>query len=60
MGNCYEACHDDFEATIGMVAGNRGRTPEEVTALLRSMRERFVHDPDYQRLRARFPAEFPV
>jgi hypothetical protein len=60
MGNCYEACHDDFEATVGMVAGNRRRTPDDVKATLRSMKERFSSDPDYQRLRARVPSEFPI
>jgi hypothetical protein len=60
MGNCYEACHDDFEATIGMVSGSRRRTAEDVIATLRDLKERYGEDPEYQELRRRFPAEFPV
>jgi hypothetical protein len=60
MGNCFDACHADFEETIEMVAGNRHRTPEDVKQALRQIREQFAADPEYQRLRARFPAEFPV
>jgi transposase len=60
MGNCYEACHEDFEHTIEMVAGNRHRTPGDVMENLRQMREQFATDPEYQRLRGRFPADFPV
>jgi hypothetical protein len=59
MGNCFEACHADFEGTIEMVAGNRHRTPEDVTETLRQMSERFSNDPEYRRLRARLPADFP-
>jgi hypothetical protein len=60
MGNCFEACHADFDQTIEMVAGNRHRTPEEVKETLRQMRDRFASDPEYQRLRGRFPADFPI
>jgi hypothetical protein len=60
MGNCYEACHDDFEATIGMVSGSRRRSPEDVIATLRDLKERYGSDPEYLELRQRFPAEFPV
>jgi hypothetical protein len=59
MGNCYEACHADFEGTIGMVADNRHRTPEDVKDTLRRMAEQFGSDSEYQRLRARIPADFP-
>ncbi|MGA7861269.1 MAG: hypothetical protein WCB19_05375 [Thermoplasmata archaeon] len=60
MGNCFEACHADFERTIEMVADSRHRTPEDVKETLRQMRERFAAaDPEYQRLRARLPADFP-
>jgi hypothetical protein len=60
MGNCYEACHADFDQTIEMVSGNRHRTPEDVREDLRKIRDQFGADPEYQRLRARFPADFPV
>lgn len=60
MGNCFEACHDDFDGTVGMVSGSRHRTAEDVIATLRRMRERYGHDPEYLALRRRFPAEFPV
>jgi hypothetical protein len=59
MGNCYEACHADFEQTIEMVSGNRKRTPEDVMETLRQMSHRFSGDPEYQHLRARLPADFP-
>jgi hypothetical protein len=59
MGNCFEACHADFEGTIGMVASSRHRTPEDVKETLHRMRESYAADPEYQRLRARLPPEFP-
>jgi hypothetical protein len=59
MGNCYAACHANFEETVGMVAGNRGLSADAVKATLRSMRERFDDDPQFQRLRGRLPEEFP-
>ncbi len=60
MGNCYEACHADFPETVEMVAGSRRRSHEDVVTTLRQMRERYAEDPEYRRLRARFPKEFPV
>jgi hypothetical protein len=60
MGNCFAACHADFAETIRMVSRSRGRAAEEVIAALRRMRRDAGRDPDYVRLRARFPAEFPV
>lgn len=60
MGNCYEACHADFEETIEMVSGSRHRTHADVIATLRSMRDRYASDPEYRALRGRFPSEFPV
>ncbi|MCI4353537.1 MAG: alkaline phosphatase D family protein [Thermoplasmata archaeon] len=60
MGNCFEACHEDFDGTIGMVASSRGRTPADVKETLLQMRAQYGSDPDYQRLRARVPADFPI
>jgi len=59
MGNCYEACGADFEDTIGMVAGSRRRTPEDVKQTLAAMAEQYGTDPEYQKLRARLPPSFP-
>ncbi len=59
MGNCFEACHEDFESTVEMVAGNRHRTTDDVKETLRQMASHFAADPDYQRLRGRLPREFP-
>ncbi|MFZ0829713.1 MAG: hypothetical protein WCB18_00445 [Thermoplasmata archaeon] len=59
MGNCFEACHADFEGTIGMVADSRHRTTNDVKETLRKMREQYTTDSDYQELRARLPADFP-
>ena len=60
MGNCYAACHGDFAETIRMVSGSRGRSAEDVVAALRRMRAEAGAEKEYVRLRARFPAEFPV
>ncbi len=60
MGNCYEACHDDFDGTVGMVAQTRKRTPEDVKTTLARMRERFHEDRDYRELRDRLPPDFPL
>lgn len=59
MGNCYEACGEDFEHTVGMVAGSRKRTTEEVKQTLGSMAKRYGSDSDYQILRNRLPTAFP-
>jgi hypothetical protein len=60
MGNCYEACHEDFAGTIGMVAGARNLDRETVLATLESMRARFSNDEEYRTLRRRLPPEFPL
>jgi hypothetical protein len=60
MGNCYEACGEDFDGTVEMVAHSRRRTPEDVKQTLAAMRQRYGADPDYQRLRERLPPDFPL
>ena len=60
MGNCYAACHASFEETIEMVSGSRRRSPEDVIASLKRLRDQFGATDEYRRLRARFPAGFPV
>jgi hypothetical protein len=60
MGNCYEACGEDFEATVGMVASSRRRTREDVKETLERILQRDAHDPEFQRLRGRLPASFPL
>jgi hypothetical protein len=59
MGNCFEACGEDFEGTVEMVAHSRHRTPEDVKATLHSMARRYAADPDYEALRGRLPRSFP-
>ncbi len=59
MGNCYEACGENFEETVGMVAHSRHRTPEDVRATLARMRAAYAEDPEYQGLRKRLPDSFP-
>ncbi len=59
MGNCYAACHADFEGTVGMVAESRGLAPDAVKETLRSLRQRSGNDPTFERLRGRLPTEFP-
>jgi hypothetical protein len=60
MGNCFAACGDDFDGTVGMVADSRRRTREDVLQTLASMRARYSGDADYQVLRARLPGSFPL
>jgi hypothetical protein len=60
MGNCFAACGEDFEGTVGMVAGARQRQVAEVIATLARMRRLYSGDSDYQSLRARLPASFPL
>ena len=59
MGNCFEACHADFEGTVQMVADSRHRTPEDVEETLVGMAKRYAADAEYQQLRRRLPAAFP-
>jgi hypothetical protein len=59
MGNCYEACGEDFEGTVEMVANSRHRTTEDVRATLAAMAQKYGNDSDYQRLRRRLPPTFP-
>ncbi len=60
MGNCYFACHADFEETVRMVGRSRSLTPEEVKETLLRVREQHGQDPDYKRLRSRLPEDFPL
>jgi hypothetical protein len=59
MCNCFSACGADFEETVGMVAGARRRTGEDVKGTLRAMASSYAQDGEYQNLRKRLPAEFP-
>ena len=60
MGNCFDACGEDFEGTVRMVASARDRTVEDVKQTLAQMRERYRSNPDYRRLRDRLPEAFPL
>lgn len=60
MGNCYEACHADYEDTVGMVGGARGLNSDEVKKMLGEMRLKYGESDDYKALRARLPKEFPL
>lgn len=59
MGNCFEACGEDFERTVEMVADSRRRSREEVKQTLVRLREQYGGDADYRQLRARLPTSFP-
>ena len=59
MGNCYSACHADFEDTVGMVSSSRDLTPEETKTMLRRMAETYKGDVEYKSLRSRLPQDFP-
>ena len=60
MGNCYKACHADFEDTVGMVGSARGLSSDDVKKMLGEMREKYGDMNDYRVLRARLPKEFPL
>jgi hypothetical protein len=60
MGNCFAACGEDFEGTVGMVAHARHLTPDEVKRLLAHMKAEYGRDPEYIALRERLPASFPL
>jgi hypothetical protein len=59
MGNCFAACGEEFEATVGMVADSRRRTREDVKQTLHTMAARYAADPEYRQLRSRLPPTFP-
>lgn len=59
MCNCYSVCGEDFESTVGMVAGARGRTPEDVKGTLRKLARENSADQEYREMRSRLPADFP-
>lgn len=60
MGNCYDACGEDFENTVRMVGRARGLTPEEVKGRLATIKEESGETAEYRELRARLPEEFPL
>jgi hypothetical protein len=59
MCNCYSACRDDFENTVSMVAGARGRTTKDVKETLLRLAKEYSDEEDYRTLRNRLPTEFP-
>lgn len=58
MVNCYNACHANFEETVGMVGSARGLSPEQVKVILNRL-EREDGD-EYRALRQKLPSEFPL
>ena len=60
MGNCYAACHANFEETVEMVGNARGLKPEEVKSTLARIREKNLAEDEYRKLRSRMPEDFPV
>ncbi len=60
MGNCYAACHAEFEETLEMVGSSRGLSSEDVKAMLIAIRKKYGRDENYRTLRSRFPDTFPV
>ncbi|MFY9716838.1 MAG: hypothetical protein WAK40_02745 [Thermoplasmata archaeon] len=60
LGNCYEACGEDFEGTVGMVSHARQRQVAEVKETLARMRDAYRGDSEYQLLRRRLPDSFPL
>ena len=60
VGNCYNTCHEDFEATLKMISGWRGYTTEEVKQILLEVKRIYSQDSTYIKLRKEFPKEFPI
>jgi len=58
MGNCYAACHADFERTVQMVAQARDLREAHVKEMLARLRREFGETAEFQRLRARLPESF--
>jgi hypothetical protein len=59
MCNCYSVCGEDFENTVRMVAGSRGRTKEDVKGTLARLAKEHGKEREYLDLRRRLPEEFP-
>ena len=59
MCNCYSVCGEDFEDTVRMVAGSRGRTTDDVKKTLSRLAKESGTEAEYLALRNRLPAEFP-
>jgi hypothetical protein len=60
VGDCFNACHEDFEDTLEMISGWRGYTSGEVMQILLNVKEKYQNDPEYIKLRKKFPKEFPI
>lgn len=58
MCNCYSVCGEDFEGTVRMVAGARGRTRDDVKEALARLAREHGGEQEYMALRKRLPAEF--
>jgi hypothetical protein len=59
MCNCRSICGEDFDNTVKMVAGARGRTEEDVKETLLTVAKNHSRDKEYLTLRSRLPADFP-
>jgi hypothetical protein len=59
MCNCYSVCGEDFDNTVRMVAGSRGRSAEDVRGTLLRLAKENAAEGEYQALRSRLPADFP-
>ena len=59
MCNCYSVCGEGFDNTVRMVAGSRGRTPEDVKGSLLRLAKESAKEEEYRELRSRLPADFP-
>lgn len=59
MCNCYSVCGENFENTVRMVAGSRGRTPEDVKETLLRLVKENANENDYRAFRSRLPPGFP-
>ena len=60
VGNCYQACHEDYKETLKMISGWRGYTSDEVHDILTNVKEKYSATEEYQKLRMRFPDDFPI
>jgi hypothetical protein len=59
MRNCYDVCGEDYDRTVEMVSSARDRDPSEVEKTLVSLRKKYGHTKEYQKIRNQIPEDFP-
>ena len=60
VGNCYQTCKENYEETLKMISGWRGYTTQDAHNILVEVKKKYGATDDYQKLRGRFPKDFPI